>query len=1058
MSRQTLDRMIRRRPTPRLIACAALLGLLAAGGVQALAQEANTPPQPNRIDHLIQHSATGVIAPGIPLEADLELKAGKVNAWRNAAEHRLLLDGDVTVQIGSYGFKARKALVTITPLVAPGEPVYELAIYLDRVEQIGDGAVSAEAPRLLVTGTITGKIKLQANLFDRTDVSSDPLARAGVERITNFRQSVARSLTDLPDGPPLTSRDALARRNAVREQLRGTAMIERPQPTSAAPVTPTPRPTPSTPTAPTPPVTPGPDVVVTPTPPVTPTADPDHAPATPTAPQLAGHVDFGAQSVIYQGGDEEDYIILSGDVLVMYNDPQSGLGMTLRADRAVLLTDPQAIDDPTRRQAAARVIRGVYLEDNVIATDGQYTLRGPRVFYDLTTDRAIVLDAVFFTWDQRRQIPLYVRARALRQHSRTEWSARNARLSTSEFGEPHFALGASKLTIRKETDAKGADRYYMKGSHIAPMIGSLPVGYWPYVAGEASDPALRRADVSVNSRDGAVIRTRWDLFALTGQPKPEGLNASLLADGYTERGAGLGIEAGYDVPKAFGKLDGYFMYDTGTDKPGGRQEVTPADDTRGHIQWQHRHYINAEWEITLEAAWASDPTFLEEFFPGVSYAEKNYETLLYAKNQDEDWAFTFLAKYELTDFMTNLSQLQSPGYGVDKLPEIAYYRIATPVFGDRLTWYSENRASAMRLNLPDPTPGEIGFNNAQSVALFGFANNVPFEAALRNPATSGLDEQTRYRGDTRQELQLPMKVGFVDVVPYVVGRLTAYDQDFNDFSARVGRTENVRMWGALGVRLHTAFSKEYNDVENALFDLHRLRHIIEPSVDVFISDTNVVQEDWVTYDNDVESLNEGFAGRLGLRNTFQTQRGGPGYWRTVDFLRIDTDFIFHSDETQQSRLARFFGYRPEFSMPGDHFWSEVAAQLTDTFSFVGNVNYSFDNTQVEQWNVGLVLQHDPRLSSFIQHRAIDAVSSSILTWGFDYLLTPKYHISFSHGYDFANNESSSLGVLLTRRMPRMLVMVGFDYSPIDGDTSIGIAISPEGLGGSGDPERNPFLR
>jgi hypothetical protein len=41
----------------------------------------------------------------------------------------------------------------------------------------------------------------------------------------------------------------------------------------------------------------------------------------------------------------------------------------------------------------------VYLEDNVIATDGVYTVRSPRVYYDLARNKAVLLDAVFFTWE-----------------------------------------------------------------------------------------------------------------------------------------------------------------------------------------------------------------------------------------------------------------------------------------------------------------------------------------------------------------------------------------------------------------------------------------------------------------------------------------------------------------------------------------------------------------------------------------------------------------------------------------------------------------------------------
>ena len=38
-------------------------------------------------------------------------------------------------------------------------------------------------------------------------------------------------------------------------------------------------------------------------------------------------------------------------------------------------------------------------------------------------------------------------------------------------------------------------------------------------------------------------------------------------------------------------------------------------------------------------------------------------------------------------------------------------------------------------------------------------------------------------------------------------------------------------------------------------------------------------ERFPVFDDDVEAIQEGYGVRLGLRNTLQTQRGGPGRWR-----------------------------------------------------------------------------------------------------------------------------------------------------------------------------------
>ena len=76
-------------------------------------------------------------------------------------------------------------------------------------------------------------------------------------------------------------------------------------------------------------------------------------------------------------------------------------------------------------------------------------------------------------------------------------------------------------------------------------------------------------------------------------------------------------------------------------------------------------------------------------------------------------------------------------------------------------------------------------------------------------------------------------------------------------------------------------------------------------------------EDLPAYDLAVESLGSGTVFRVGLRNTWQTQRGGPGHWRSVDFLVIDTNLVLNSgDINKESPTPQYFEYRPEYSQFG----------------------------------------------------------------------------------------------------------------------------------------------
>ena len=1002
------------------------LGLLMALLVGVAAHPVHAQAAPGRTP--AGRTAEDVVLPYVPLPADLHMAGNRVQSWRSGGTHHVLLEGDAEVAVDDYGFKADKAVVFITPVPGPGS-IYQLEIYLDALRELGGyGPITAEAPRLLVTAMIRGKVHLEADRLVKDQADGHRLVQAATARVARYYRALEENIVAAGDLPRVYPRDVYVERARRQAALRNVEPM-------AVPDTPAYQDGRLVQRPPIRPVEPGDDTGEDPAP------RGQRQAALPT-----GRVFFRADQVVYQEGDKQSHALLVGDVTVMYADPGRRMNLTLTADRAVLFAEPGVLRGNT--QANAQTVRGVYLEDDVLITNGQYTLRGPRMFYDLTSDRALVLDAVFYTWDIRRKLPLYVRARKLLQVSQQQWRAEQAVFSTSAFAEPHLALGVDRLTVRQVEADDEAPTYTFTAEDTTVRAGDLPVFYWPKVAGEMAELPIRSARLDYDSDDGVILKTRWDLFALAGRGEPDGVDASLLIDAYTSRAGAIGLDVAYERPVTFGRTWLYGMYDVGEDNPGGRDEVEPEDELRGLVHLQHRHYLLDDWQVSAEISYLSDPTLLEEFFPEHAYTDRPWETSLYAKKQVAEAAFPFELQYDLLDFVPQLARLQTPGYTVDKLPEIAYHRIGTSLFDDTVTWFSENRASVLQLNLPEITPDEIGFSEAEAMALFGIMNTAGFHEAAR---FDGLDEDVVYRADSRQELQAPLKWGPIDVVPYAAGRITAYDEDF-------GREdENVRLWAAGGVKLHTAFSRDYN-VQSELLDIHRLRHIIEPSLHAGWAWTNLEQQDLPVYTYDVESIADGGYLRVGVRNTLVTQRGGPGAWQDVEVLRVDTDFVFGDDDDDEAMtwpIPRFFDYRPEYSLAGDHFWGEVAWQITDAIATVANVTYSFESDRIENWNYGIVYDHTPSVSIFGQVRSIEALDSLVVRYGLDYLLSVKYHLTLAHTIDVEDDEANTISAVLTRRLPQSLLGLAISYDAIDDSTTVGISFVPLGIGG--DDDDNPFV-
>src|SRR5690606_2316655 len=112
---------------------------------------------------------------------------------------------------------------------------------------------------------------------------------------------------------------------------------------------------------------------------------------------------------------------------------------------------------------------------------------------------------------------------------------------------------------------------------------------------------------------------------------------------------------------------------------------------------------------------------------------------------------------------------------------LGYYQVGASVLGDRLTYYGETRASRVRLRPSEDRPLDRGFTDFQSTVLFGQPRDVSFYDAA---VAAGLPTDYRLRFDSRHEVQAPLKLAMFDVVPYVTGRVTAYDDDFEALSGK----------------------------------------------------------------------------------------------------------------------------------------------------------------------------------------------------------------------------------------------------------------------------------
>jgi hypothetical protein len=1009
--------------------------------------------QPTPIDpaDLDGRTFAGVPAETEPAVGEISFRASRVWVWTETpprapsgeivglASRRLLLDGNVEVTLGGMSFIAERACVWLEKRPGEGDPAYRFFIYFDRAGTPGSEAESGVwADRLPVRGNLIPSrgVRLSYDVLREGRPPAGEIegvfVREGERALALFLRSLVAPSAYIPEGERGEGEVYVTPRAGERPLIEGRqagaeAMEEI---LSSLP-----------------------------------------------ASGVSGRIFADTGLFSFYPGDAPQYrrsedggavAILTGGIMIQYwqrataSDPERTL--QLRAENAVIFFAPGGDSGGSLTPASPGEVEGIYLEGHVEAeavsarrgvmngrNDIKYTIRSPRVYYDIARNRALMLDAVFWTYDERRQLPLYLRAGAIRQASRDEFSAERARLTNTGFFEPDLALGVGEVTISRYERADGSGGTHIDASDVTLRAGGLPFAYFPGYAGDPTRIPLRDVRLENRNGNGTAIKTAWDLLSALGIDGPAGLGVDALIEYYFDRGIALGLDAGWGQGDDTGRFLAYGLPDdTGTDNTSSGGEIDRDGEARSIVLGEHRQNLGEGWRLKAEGAYISDPAFVDTFFPEISQRGREVTSALNVSRTDGIDAFSVEAKASLIDFTPNEYLLQSQGgYTVDRLPEGRFARVGGDVLGETapglVSYSSESRLGLMRFRFSEPNADEFGFTGRRAAldALGVLPNESPSDL-LR---AQGLTESPVTRFDTRHEMSAQLEAGEVEITPFAVGRLTAYDDSFEGFSQE---DDQARLWGGGGVRFATTVQRVDNSVESKVFDLHRMRHIVEPSATVWYADTTLERADLPVYDETVENISDGTAVRLGVDQTWQTKRGGPGRWRSVDVFTLDAELVLASDDTdRKSSIGQWFEDRPEESNLGDFSSVAGAWRVTEATALVGRTVYSFDYNQPAATSAGVAIQHTPDFSTLSEVRYINAEDATFLSFSASYQLTKKYGFRGRAVYDTDEDTLQWIGGSFERSFPAATLGFGIGYNDITSETSFSFNIRPRGLDSRG---------
>jgi lipopolysaccharide export system protein LptA len=754
----------------------------------------------------------------------------------------------------------------------------------------------------------------------------------------------------------------------------------------------------------------------------------------------------------------------------------------LSADRLVLWT----VGVPQPGQAGETYQNGqtpleVYMEGNIIFRQGDHVINAQRMYYDVNAHIGVVLDAELLTPVPNYEGLLRLRAAVIRQTSQDTFFAEQSFFTSSRLGEPGYRMQSSEVFLEDHQvpvlDPRTGDQkrdpltdqplFRHQREAIARndvlFIGDIPVFYWPYTATDLEDSHyfIRRFQVGDDSIFGWQIKAGFDGYQLLGiKDKPDGTDLGIDFGYLGKRGFAEGGTFKYARPNCFdipgqtnGILDFYGIPDHGRDNLGGnRGSLLPEPDVdyRYRLFWEHREMLPDDFRLSAEVGFISDRNFLQEYFQHEWDELKDENTRLELKQTRDDWSWSISTSVRLNDFFTETQWL----------PRLDHDTIGQSLLGDWLTWYEHSAAGygQFRVASPPSDPHDKPFVY------------LPWEI---NPATVNTPQNhASSELFTCQELDLPLQLGPVKVVPYALGQLAHWDQDLNDDSynrayGQVGLRASVPFWSVdpsvqsdllnvngIAHKVVLAADFSYSSASRSPYDLPLYNPLNDESIEAFqrrfesytfggpplplpFDERNYALRaglgDWVTSPTP-EIVGDITALRLDLFQRWQTKRGPPDNPHIIDYITFDTQLTLFPDRQED------FG-----SVPGlldyDFRW-----HIGDRLTLVSDGEFDFFDQGEKAVSIGGFLTRPPRGSLYLGFRYLDGpVHNEVIVASYSYLMSPNWITTAGISIDLTTNGTTGMSFTVTRIGESFLISAGFNANTAQNNVGFMFNIEPRFL-------------
>ncbi len=592
-------------------------------------------------------------------------------------------------------------------------------------------------------------------------------------------------------------------------------------------------------------------------------------------------------------------------------------------------------------------------DGNVVLKNLQGRIESKHMEFDFNTKTGDFFDAKIFA------NPYYGAGDKISKVGENHMVMTNGYMTTSDFDKPEYRLKTKKI------DVYPGDK--MVARRMKLMVGNTPIAYMPRMTQDLSGKKPFVTYVpGYTKKWGGFLLTSW-FFYLN-----DNLHVTLHTDYRERKDFASGGDIKYNtVHFGEGLMRTYYMYerDLGSKQHLiGRPRTHPTPEKeRFKGEWRHKWDIDAGTNAILQYYKVSDIDFLRDYYR-LEYKEEDFpETYFLLTRLFAAGTLSFRAEGRVNHFLT----------AVERLPEVSY-------------------------DLPSKKLGDTGFLLSHKTTYSNLSQKYPAPTENRNETM---------RVDTNNELSYPMKLGFIELRPFVGGEQTYYSK-----TIRKEDYGTVRGIFHTGANVSTKFYKIYDFQTNFWrLNINRLRHVITPTIDYWYQHDPTYESSTFYGMDGVDGRSRAHNINFGLENKLQTKRDKE----SVDLLRLlfDSDFLLKED----------------FGKGG---FNNVDSKLEVTpfkwFSLIVDSRYSTINDKVETINFDTVINdlHD-KWSLTVSKRLNFAVDDQITTL-VAYHPNKKWDFRFLQRYDLDTGTLKEQEYGITRDLHTWQMSINYNQTRSEG--------------------------